>query len=398
MPQRTPIVRASLLAVLLAGAAGPALHAEVLNRVVLRVNDHIATLYDYEQRKQAFIDEVNRRDQDPAEKRQILSQAGEVVFKDMYDELLLESRADQLAVEITNQQVDRSIEQMKQNYNLKTDQEFRAALAQTGLTEAKLREQFRGNLRMREVLGREVNAKVTLEEDDLRRAYRKDTEAYRAPEQLQLREVVVLEEQVADVARRAQIGQEIRAAVAGGQSLDQAIEAYKTLGQVSGPIDLGWVSKGDLDPALELASWPLAKGAVSEPVAGRGGLHLLHVIDRRESYVKPFSEVAAQIQAQEEDRLYREELAKYMADLQRQALIVADPPAEAAGFRRLLAVPSAADELSGFARQPAEGATKQDEEPAAPQTGLEPPGSPGALPEPAPTSPTPEPAIPPPPL
>ncbi len=62
---RRPTVRASLLAVLLAGAPGLALHAEVLNSVVLRVNDHIATLHDYQQRKQAFIEEINRRQRRP---------------------------------------------------------------------------------------------------------------------------------------------------------------------------------------------------------------------------------------------------------------------------------------------------------------------------------------------
>jgi parvulin-like peptidyl-prolyl isomerase len=415
---RRPITRASLLAVLLAGAPGLALHAEVLNSVVLRVNDHIATLRDYQQRKQAFVEEVSRRQEDPVEKRRTLEQAGEIVFKDMYDELLLQSRADQLGVEITTQQVDAAIQQMREGYNLKTDEEFRAALAQSGLSEARLREQLRGNLRLREVMSREVNAKVQVEEDDVRRYYSKNVEEFRVPEQVQLRELVVLEEAVSDAARRSQIAAEIRAAVAGGQTLEQAIESFKTLGQTSGVIDVGWVSPGDLDPALESAAWKLEKGAVSEPVAARGGLHLIQVTDRTPSRVRPFAEVAKEIQGKEEDRIYREELARYMVDLQRQALIVADPPAEAAGFRRLLGTPGTNDELSGLggpatapAAAPASGsaaaaapttpsdssASPENPEPASPvpATPTE-PGAPGGLPEPDPVDTTPEPAIPPP--
>lgn len=401
MPLRRPTVRASLLAVLLAGAPGLALHAEVLNSVVLRVNDHIATLRDYQLRKQAFIEEVNRRQEDPVEKRRTLEQAGEIVFKDMYDELLLQSRADQLGIDIGNQQVDRAIEQMREGYNLKTDEEFRAALAQSGMTEPRLREQMKGNLRLREVMGREVNAKVVVEEDDVRRYYSKNAEEFRVPEQVTLREVVVLDTGVPDAARRAQVAAEIRAAVAGGKSLEQAIESYKTLGQTSGVIDLGAVSPGDLDPALETAAWKLEKGAVSEPVAARGGLHLLQVTDRTASRLRPFAEVSQQIQAKEEDRIYREELARYMVDLQRQALIVADPPAEAAGFRRLLGTPGTSDELSGLvgaATAPAAGAAAADSpQPAlpVPTTPTE-PGAPGGLPAPDPIDNAPEPAIPPP--
>ena len=399
---RSPTVRASLLAVLLAGVPGPALHAEVLNRVVLRVNDHIATLRDYELRKAAYIEEVSRREQDPVERRRLIEQAGETVFKDIYDELLLQSRAEQLGVEIGNQQIDRAIEQMRQGYKLQTDEEFRAALAQSGLTEAKLRDQLRSNLRLREVLGRDVNSKVVVEEDDMRRYYSKNPEEFRVPEQVQLREVVVLEETVADAARRTQVADEIRAAVAGGQTLEQAIDSYKTLGQTSGVIDLGWVARGDLDPALELAAWQLAKGAVSEPIPGRGGLHLLQAVDRAESRIRPFSEVAAEIQAKEEDRIYREELARYMVELQRQALIVANPPTEAAGYTRLLGTPGASDELGGLAGAAAAAVPAPTDETApaepaspVPTTPTE-PGAPGGLPEPDPVDTTPEPVIPPP--
>lgn len=406
---RRLITRASLLAVvLLAGAPGLALHAEVLNSVVLRVNDHIATLRDYQLRKEAFVEEVSRRQEDPAEKRRNLEQAGETVFKDMYDELLLQSRADQLGIEVTTQQVDASIQQMREGYNLKTDEEFRAALAQSGISEARLREQMRGNLRLREVMSREVNAKVVVEEDDVRRYYNSNVEDFRVPEQVQLREVVVLEEAVPDAARRGQIAAEIRAAVAGGKTLEQAIESYKTLGQTGGAVDFGWVSPGDLDPALESAAWKLEKGTVSEPVAARGGLHLLQVADRTPSRVRPFAEVAEEIKRKEEDRLYREELARYMVDLQRQALIVADPPAEAAGFRRLLGTPGTSDELSGLggpATAPTSGSAaaaapttpSENSEPASPvpATPTE-PGAPGGLPEPDPIDNTPEPAIPPP--
>src|SRR4051794_25417915 len=132
----TPMPRrlASLLLSALFLLAPALVRAEVLNRIVLRVNDRIATLYDYQQRKDELVRDITRREQDPQERQRLLGQAGEMVFADLFRELLMDSRADQLGVEITDAQVDQSIAQLKQNFNIKTQQDFAAALAQSGLT------------------------------------------------------------------------------------------------------------------------------------------------------------------------------------------------------------------------------------------------------------------------
>jgi peptidyl-prolyl cis-trans isomerase SurA len=367
-PRKISVVSLLLLASSLAVPAPG--RAETVNRVVLRVNDEIATLFDYEKRKAEMIDDISHRERDPAERQRLLGQAGEIVFKDLYEELLLRSRASQLDVEVTDDQIDRAVQQMRENNSIKTDQEFQAALAQAGLTLPKLRDRLRGDLRLREVLGKEVNSKVKVDEEDMRRYYRKHIDDFRVPEQVQLREVVVLDTAVPSPEERAKIAADLKTALAAGKTLEQAAEPYKGKGQVSAVTDLGLVSPGDLDPALEKAAWILEKGAVSTPVAGRGGLHILQATDRHESHIRPFAEVQAAIQAKEEERVYKEKMAEYMADLQKQSLIVAEPPAEAAGFRSLLGpAPTGTDPLDAF-RSPAAPA-----KPAAPATAA---GAPGA--------------------
>jgi parvulin-like peptidyl-prolyl isomerase len=321
-----------------------ALHPDVINRIVLRVNDRIATFYDYQQRKAEMVRDIVRREQDQEERQRLLGQAGEVVFADLFRELLLDSRADQLGIEITDAQVDQSVAQLKQNFNIKTDQDFAAALAQSGLTEPQLRVQIKSNLRMQEVRGREVQGRVKVDEEDLRRYYRKNLEQFRQPEQVQLREVVVLEEGGASADQRKGVAGGIRGKVQGGSSLADAVADLAKKNTTSNVIELGWVSPGDLDKNLESAVWKLPVGSLSEPVEARGGLHLVQVIDRRESRIPPFNEVSSVIQSREQERAFREEVAKYMAELEKNSLIVANPPQEAAGFRsRLGAAPESID-------------------------------------------------------
>ena len=371
MPRRLPSLT---LLLALSLALAPAARADVLNRIVLRVNDQIATLYEYQQHRDEVVRDVLHREQDGDERQRQLAQAGEIAYADLFRELLLQSRADQLAVEISDAQVDTAMGQLKQNYNLKSDDELRAALAQSGMTEAALRAQIKNQLRVQEVRGREVQSRVKVDEEDQRRYYRKNLDTFRQPEQLQLREVVVLDEGPGAAADRQRVAAEIRAKVQGGASLADAVAESSKKGATSAAVDLGWVSPGDLDKNLESAVWKLPKGAISDPVQARGGLHLVQVLDRRESRVPPFSEVQAAIQAKEQERVFKQEVTKYMVELEKKSLIVANPPAEAANFRRQLASQNGADEGGAALGLPGSN-------PAAPAA----PGAPGAAAAPAPS-------------
>lgn len=387
--------RLLLLPLALFLVAPATVRAEVSNRIVLRINEQIATLRDYAQRRQELTRDITRRtEMDAEERNQLLEQVPELVFRDLYQELLLESRAQQIGVEVSRSQIDGAIENMKQNFGIKTEEDFRAALAQSGMTEPQLRASLEKQLRIRELMDREVRSRIKLGEEDLRRYYRKNIEQFRQPEQVHLREVVVLEEGGLPTAgERDRTAVEIRQAVAGGKSLADAVAELQPKGITSNVIDLGWVTKGDLDPALELAAWDLAAGALSEPAAGRGGLHLLQVVERRESRLPSFAEVAQQIEAREQDRVYSEEFAKYLSELEEKSLIVADPPQEAAGFRALLSRP-VADRLelepASVAAPPAAGTAGR----TAPADSVQ--GEPGALPEPKPVNATPPPVVQPP--
>jgi len=319
-------------------AARPAA-AEVVGKIVLRINDRIATQHDYDLAREDMRREIGRKNLDPVERDQALASAGEVVFKNLYEDLLLQSRADQLNISATEQEIDASVQQMRESFNITSDEQFKGALAQSGMTEKELRENLKKNLRVRELIGREVQGKIKLEEDDLRRYYQKNVDLFRVPEQVHLREAVILSEKTSNPTERRKIADQIRAAVNAGQSLTDAAKPFEDKGLGSAVVDLGWLSQSDLDPGIVQAAWSLAAGASSEPTEGRGGTHLLQMVERRPSYVRPFPEVQAEIEARERNRLFKDRFAQYEQELEKDSLIVARPPAEAAEYRRLIGVP-----------------------------------------------------------
>src|ERR1700674_577999 len=356
--QLPPSVTAAVLGgLLLAAAVAPrSAGAEVLNRVVLRVNDQIATLYDYQTRRDENTRQIVQGVQDPAERRTALGQVAEITFRDMFTELLLSSRADQLAIEVSDPEVDGRVAKIRENFGIKSDEEFQAALRQSEMTVEGLRNQIRRKLRTGHVMEKEVNTKIKVKDEDLRRFYRQHQQELTVPEQVQLREVVVLEDSGLAAAERGRIAAAIREAVVASKSLADAVAAHAAKGQASSVVEIGWVSPKDLVPKLEAAAWKLPKNGITEPVPARGGDHLLQLIDRNPQHLRPFGEVQTAIQQQEQERLFREESTKYMAELETRSLVVADPPAEAANFRRRLGV-TEDESVKGLAGAAAAGGT-----------------------------------------
>ncbi|HSL84103.1 MAG TPA: SurA N-terminal domain-containing protein, partial [Thermoanaerobaculia bacterium] len=145
-PVRRPAAGAFLLTLaLLAGAAAPAA-ADVVDRVVLRVNDKIATLLDYERRRAEMVSQVQTADVSDAQRAEAMAGLGNRLFRDMLEELLLLSRADQLRVHPSEDEVDRAVRRVRLDFGIATDDEFAAALATQGLSLAEFREQIRNQL------------------------------------------------------------------------------------------------------------------------------------------------------------------------------------------------------------------------------------------------------------
>lgn len=382
MPKAARPLLAAFAAVLVLAGATPA-PADVVSRFVMRINDEVATLREYEKRK-ADLERMllERDDFTLQQRREALEQVPERIFRQMYEELLLISRARQLGISITDQQVEEQLRRIREQMGLQTDDQFQNALAMSGMTVDELREQTRRNLLAQSVIGREVYSQIDVDEEILRRYYRDHPERFMVPERLRLREVVVLEEATPQAEDRQRLAEAIRAEVIAGRPLDEVIAERGEDSLISGMIDVGWVSAGDLAAELEEAVWGLEPGQISEPIEARGGTHLVEVTAREPAVLKPFAEVEEEIRDIERQRRAAEEFEEYFAKLEDQAFVRLDPPPGAEFFRRLTAEPlqGPADLLAPGARDGGDPAAAPATDPAA-APAADPGADPGAPPE-----------------
>lgn len=318
-------------------AAGLLLVATTLaaetNRIVLRVNDHILTLTDYQLRYNERLRAVQTSPLPEEERAEARAAIGESVFREMFDELLMLSRASHLGLEVTEQMIDDSVLQMREGSGLTDADAFEAALAKSGMSRPQLRAQARRNLVLQQVMSRELQSRVELGEEDLRRYYQSHLEDFAVARQLELRSVVVLDSSALDRAAREALATEAATVLAGQVDVESWVAKHSAASETTDLVALGWVSQGDLAAELETAVWELEEGATSAPTSSRGGLHVIQVLAVEEAHVEPFNAIRDRVERLEMSRLQRDAVAKMLADFEQASYVRIDPPPSAAGFR-----------------------------------------------------------------
>jgi peptidyl-prolyl cis-trans isomerase SurA len=216
---------------------------------------------------------------------------------------LVEAAVREAGIKISEAEIDQYIDKVKQTNGL-TDQELSQALARDGQTLASFRASVKSKLEENEILGRQVQRRVNITDDDVERYYKLNAKNFREGDRARLRHILLplsensSPEQVQAAAAR---GQELYKRILAGEDFAKLATQYSDgAGREAGG-DIGWVNRGTLLKAIEeVAFEKLAVGQVSPPVRTSMGVHIIKLEARELGTVPPLSAVAAKIK----DELY----------------------------------------------------------------------------------------------
>ena len=256
----------------------PPAGATELNRVILRVNDRIVTLYDYRERLSERQHAIRKAEIPPDAMLKELAGAPNGVLREMMDEVLLLSRGDQLGSEVSESRIDEAISATRKNMSIDDDAQWVAALQQYGMSEASFRTRTRDNLLFQEVMGREVRGKIKVEEEDLQKYYREHPKEFESPSQMKLREIVVLEGVGRTPAELAALAADLHRQLEGGKLESSPLRAPHETHQLVLRARHG--HRQEARRKLEAACADVPLNGYSQPVVARGGLHILQVLER----------------------------------------------------------------------------------------------------------------------
>jgi peptidyl-prolyl cis-trans isomerase SurA len=292
----------------------------VLDRVAALVNDEMIPLSEVYERAAPDIARLQAEGElTPEKRRGILKLALDSLIADR----LLAAEQKSAAIEVSEQEIDYAIDDVRKQNNM--DQTtFERALAAQGFTPASYRDKMRRDLAAMKLLGLKVRSRIKVDEDEVRAEYNRELKAAQADFEVHARHILVqvpkdapqdlveaARTRAADLARRARDGedfQELARKHSDGPS--------KTEGG-----DVGFFRRGEMVPAFDQAAFSLEPGQISDPVRSPFGWHVIQVVERRSASPKPFDAVKDEIR----DRLWREQMQKqtdaYVADLRRAAVV-----------------------------------------------------------------------------
>lgn len=235
---------------------------------------------------------------------------------------LMEAEVRESGIAITDDEVNRYIEQVKKNNSL-SDEELKAALSREGQTLLSYKAAVKSEMEKSEIIDRQVKRKVSVSDEDVERYYKLNAKKYRLNDRARIRHILLpLEENAPpeEVQSAAAKAKELYSKIAAGADFAKLAQEYSEgAGRAAGG-DIGWVTRGTLIAGIEeVAFEKLQVGQVSEPFRTSMGVHIVKLEGREAGNVQPLSAVAPKIKKELLNKALEERFAKWLkTDLRRK--------------------------------------------------------------------------------
>ncbi len=201
--------------------------------------------------------------------------------------------------------------------------QFEVQLRQQGLTWEALRRELRDQLLAQRIRSRRVSRRATVTEAEVDAYMAENRGKLETGLRYHARHIAVLAQPSEQPGAWERAKAEIDTMTARlGEGVDFAALAGERANDGSVVVaDLGWLTRGELEPAFEEPILRLAKGGVTAPIKAAAGYHLFRLEDREE--LTPQMLVEARQQARDVlfQRKVQERLDEWLEGLRRRALI-----------------------------------------------------------------------------
>lgn len=244
------------------------------------------------------------------------------VLEQFVTDKMLEVEVREAGISISDDEINRYIEQVKKSNNL-TDEDLKVALGRDGVTLANYRASVKAEMEKSEIIDRQVRRKVNITDEDVERYYKLNSKNYRGNERARIRHILLplAESAPAEQVQTAMAkGKDLYQRIASGEDFAVLAREYSEGAGRNDGGEIGWVNRGTLIPGIEeVAFQKLKVGQVSEPFRTSMGVHIVKLEGREDGGVAPLSAVAPRIKEELLNKALQERFARWLkADLRRK--------------------------------------------------------------------------------
>ena len=316
--------RFGLMATLLVGlatASRPA-SARVVEKIAAVVGSNVILASEVEEKAAPLLADVARVT-DTSKRAARAQSLRREVLDHLIDDELISEQATELRLNITPEQVDASIAEIKRQNNI-DDKQLQEALRGQGMSMATYRADLKKQLLRFRVLNIAVGSKVTISDEDVRAYYNRHYKAGGANVQVRASHIFLSLPDGADagvVADKQALGRKLveRAATEDFGKLAHEYSDDAATRAEGG--DLGYFGKDMLPRPIEDLVFAMKVGEVRGPVRADRGFHVIKLVDRKTTEAKSLADVDDDIRMQLRQKEMEKQTKTYLADLRKRTLV-----------------------------------------------------------------------------
>jgi parvulin-like peptidyl-prolyl isomerase len=233
-------------------------------------------------------------------------------------------RAEELKLEVSSDELNGAIQELRDQNHVKDDAAFEAALHDMGMTLDGLRARIHDNLLVNRLLRREVGD-LPITESELRQRFEREKDQFTIGERVHLEHIVfsVGAEKGDDDSKLAAARRLVAAARSGGD-FKALVQAEVDAGHGTGG-DLGTVLTADMRGEVRDVVAKLKAGEISDPFTSPAGVHIVRLLERIPPTVKPFNDVEEELRQRELSDRYRSHLSSVVTELKKRYVLEVHP-------------------------------------------------------------------------
>lgn len=274
----------------------------IIDRIVAVVNREVITQSELDEAAQAL---KKARLADPA----ALSPTGEPgdphsnlqrdLLNQMIEQKLFQQEAKKSGIRVSDAELDLALKDIEERNRFPSREALKQAVTQENVPWEKYVEDLRNQLTILKLMNRAIDSNLLITDTEVRAYYDAHPEAFRLPEQIRLKQILIRIPEGAPtevIEQKRQRAEQVLAEARTGEEFIQLVEKYSDGSERRAGGDLGAFKKGDLTPEIDRVIFSLKDGDVSPVIQTGLGFHLFKVQVPSDLQKQPFEKVKKEIE------------------------------------------------------------------------------------------------------
>jgi peptidyl-prolyl cis-trans isomerase C len=308
------------LITLLVLIAIPASGKEAGSQRAAVVNGSVITKNDFEREVQVVLQRSGGLQQVPDAAQ--MNRLREAVLDQMIGARLLYLKAQEEGFTVSDKVVNEELTVFKTR--IPSEEQYKQWMLEMNLTEAELKSRLKQDLTIKKFLDKKFVEKASVSNAEADKFYKENKEKFRQPEAVLASHIFAAFPPGADEEARNAARQKIAAVhkqlKEGRDFAVLALEYYKEEAAPA-PGYLGYIYKGQVEPAFEKAAFALKPGQVSDMVETKSGYHLIKIWEKKPEELIAFEQAEEDIKDFLKQQKVQEGIDAYLLQARKNAKI-----------------------------------------------------------------------------